>query len=276
MKSSKGPMLLPLLRPYFDFIAQARLDIDSGQGSGDYGRLTADQLCERIDAELERIRVSKNEAPELAALLRDGDPMFDDLRAFGSSILASGQSETCKLIGVARRKRGSRGTVQDSDFVEHLRVELQSITPATVERLVVYAVCLGLGYKGAFDEPSLRRIRAELWGHVRGLVSSPRAEHKLSPYVKPLFSEAYNIRTEQLATPPVRWLPVYVACAVALVALVVAVASVMGVGKDLQDAFDVINEAPTRAIEPVERDSSRREGTSNDESEGAAGRQESP
>ncbi len=267
MKSSNGPQLLPLLRPYFDLVTQARLEIDAGQGSGEFGRLTADQLCDRLDAELERIRMEKNRAPELAALLRDGDPLFDDLRAFGSSILASGQSETCKLVGVARQRRGPRGPVQDSDFVEHLRTEMQSITPATVERLVVYSVCLGLGYKGAYDEPTLRRIRTDLWGHVQKLLPSPRSAHERSPYVKPLFSEAYNIRTEQLATPPVRWAPVYVACAVALVAIVVAVASVMGVGKDLQDAFDVINDAPTGGVETSGGDAKGREDVPSEEPE---------
>ena len=241
------PKLLPLVRPYFNIVSRARLQVDAG--TGEFAMLSADQLLDRLDVELERVRTEKNQAPELAALLRDGDPLFDDLRAFGSSVLASGPSDRSKEIGVSRRRRGPRGPIQDSDFVEHLRAEMQSITPATVERLVIYSVCLGLGYKGAFDESNHRRIRSELWGHIQKLVPAPRTSHERSPYVKPLFGEAYDIRTEQLSQPPVRWTPVYVACAVALVAIVVAVMSVMSAGDKVSSALADIEQAPVSQAE---------------------------
>jgi hypothetical protein len=251
MKPVPEPRLVALLRPYFDLVCRARLQIDAGPGSGEFASLSAEQLCDRLDQELDRVRGQKNEVPELAALLPDKDPLFADLVAFGTSILASGPSSPVKQhMGVVRTKRRVGGAVQDSDFEKHLRAEMQSINPATQERLVVYSVCLGLGYKGPFvgDEQAVQRLRAELWGHIQKLVPSPRTAHKLSPAVQPLFAEAYDIRTETLSAPPIRWTPVFIACVIAIAAVVMAVVQVWGVGDDLDKALRVINNADEKTV----------------------------
>jgi hypothetical protein len=239
------PKLVPLCRPLFDFVSQARLQIDAG--SGDFASFTAEQLADRVDHELEQIRQRKNAAPELSALIRDEDPILEDLRAFATWILASGRTDTSKAINMIRKRRGP---VQDEAFTEHLRAELKSVNPSTVERLVIYGVCLGLGYQGVEEEQTIRRLRSDIWGHIQRLVPSPRAEHERSPGCKPLFSEAYDIRTDKLNTAPVRWWTVYAASIVAVVAIVVAVVQVVGVGSEVNAALELI-EAGTEDVDPA-------------------------
>jgi hypothetical protein len=239
------PKLVPLCRPLFDFVSQARLQIDAG--SGDFASLSAEQLADRVDSEIEQIRQRKNAAPELSALIRDQDPILEDLRAFATWILASGRTDTSKAINMIRKRRGP---VQDEAFTEHLRAELKSVNPSTVERLVIYGVCLGLGYQGVEEEQTIRRLRSDIWGHIQRLVPSPRAEHERSPGCKPLFSEAYDIRTDKLNTAPVRWWTVYAASIVAVVAIVVAVVQVVGVGSEVNAALELI-EAGTKDVVPA-------------------------
>jgi hypothetical protein len=239
------PKLVPICRPLFDFVSQARLQIDAG--SGDFASLSAEQLADRVDSEIEQIRQRKNAAPELSALIRDQDPILEDLRAFATWILASGRTDTSKAINMIRKRRGP---VQDEAFTEHLRAELKSVNPSTVERLVIYGVCLGLGYQGVEEEQTIRRLRSDIWGHIQRLVPSPRAEHERSPGCKPLFSEAYDIRTDKLNTAPVRWWTVYAASIVAVVAIVVAVVQVVGVGSEVNAALELI-EAGTKDVVPA-------------------------
>jgi hypothetical protein len=240
------PKLVPLCRPLFDFVSQARLQVDAG--SGEFASFTAEQLADRVDHELEQIRQRKNAAPELAALIRDEDPILEDLRAFATWILASGRTDTSKAINMIRKRRGP---VQDEAFTEHLRAELRSVNPSTVERLVIYGVCLGLGYQGVEEEQTVRRLRSDIWGHIQRLVPSPRAEHERSPGCKPLFSEAYDIRTDKLNTAPVRWWTVYAASIVAVVAIVVAVVQVVGVGSEVNAALEAI-EGGTKDMVPAD------------------------
>lgn len=231
-----APKLVPLCKPLFDFVCEARLHIDSGTGA--YASMTAEDLAVRVDTEIDQIRQRKNSAPELAALVRDQDPLLDDLRAFATWLLASGITDTSRAINVIRARRDA---VQDEAFTDHLRAELKGVNPSTAERLVIYAICLGLGYQGAEEERTIRKLRSEVWGHIQRIVPMPRREHARSPAVKPLFAEAYDIRTETLHTAPVRWWLVYLASAVALAAIVVAVFTVLGVGKEVDGAIDRIN-----------------------------------
>jgi hypothetical protein len=240
------PKLVPLCRPLFDFVSQARLQVDAG--SGEFANFTAEQLADRVDHELEQIRQRKNAAPELSALIRDEDPILEDLRAFSTWILASGRTDTSKAINMIRKRRGP---VQDEAFTEHLRAELRSVNPSTVERLVIYGICLGLGYQGVEEEQAIRRLRSDIWGHIQRLVPSPRAEHERSPGCKPLFAEAYDIRTDKLNTAPVRWWTVYAASIVAVVAIVVAVVQVVGVGSEVNAALEMI-EGGTKDVVPAD------------------------
>jgi hypothetical protein len=239
------PKLVPLCKPLFDFVSEARLHVDAG--TGEYANFSAEQLAERVDREIEEIRQRKNAAPELSALIRDEDPILEDLRAFSTWILASGRTDTSKAINMIRKRRGP---VQDEAFTEHLRAELKSVNPSTAERLVLYAICLGLGYQGVEEEQTIRRLRAEVWGHIQRIVPSPRREHERSPGVKPLFAEAYDIRTDKLNTAPVRWWTVYLASILAVVAIVVAVVQILAVGEDVDNAIESIN-TKTEEVAPA-------------------------
>jgi hypothetical protein len=240
------PKLVPLCKPLFDFVSEARLSVDNG--SGEFAAFSAEQLTDRIDSEIEGIRERKNAAPELSALIRDEDPILEDLRAFATWILASGRTDTSRAINMIRKRRGP---IQDEAFTEHLRAELKGVNPSTAERLVLYAICLGLGYQGVEEEQTIRRLRAEVWGHIQRIVPSPRREHERSPGCKPLFAEAYDIRTDKLNTAPVRWWTVYLASILAVVAIVVAVVQVLSVGTEVDDTIESINRETADVAPPA-------------------------
>jgi hypothetical protein len=204
--------------------------------------MSAEQITDRVDREIDQIRQRKNSAPELASLIRDEDTLLEDLRAFATWTLASGPTDTSKLINAIRRRRGP---VQDESFTDHLRAELRGVNPATAERLVVYSICLGLGYQGVEEEQTILRLRSEIWGHIQRIVPSPRREHGRSPGCNPLFPDAYEINTEQLHTPPVRWWTVYLASALAIASIVVAIVAVRSVGDERGNAIELISSKPT-------------------------------
>lgn len=238
---SNEPKLVRLCRPLFDFVCEARLQLDRGEGG--YASATPEALLARVEDEIDSIRTRRDALPEVRGLLGEHDRLLGDLRTFAISVLASGLSDVSRSINLVRQRRDP---LEDAAFMENLRDELAQRKPRSVERLVVYAVCLGLGYTGEEEDARvIKRLRTEVWKQVQALVKAPRRSHARAPQCSPLFHEAYDIRAEKLDRQSVPWWTVYVACTVALAAIAIAVVQVRGVGRGVQTAIEAIENAPS-------------------------------
>lgn len=227
-----GPRLVAYVRPFLDFVCDARLQLDRGEG--ELSSMGSEALLARIDGQIEELRSRRAATREVHELLNEQDRLLEDLRTFATSILARGHVDASRSINLARQRRDP---LQDAAFMDHLREELKLRKPRNFERLVVYAVCLGLGYTGEEDDArAIKRLRTEIWSQIEPIVRPPRQAHPRAAGCKPLFHEAYDARMERLDRPSVPWWTIYVACTAAVAAVVVAVVQVRSVGREVEDA----------------------------------------